>query len=157
MTIELPPQPCAGCTMCCVLLGVKEIEKLPNRMCQHCEPGVGCKVYAERPTACQEFECAYALGMLGEGEDARPDNSYVVFSFTTDGQYPVAYVHPHRSDAWKKGPAGRWFKLMVDKLGRGVVVIGNKRMAVGSDAARMTAVAAEEWLRGDVPSDPKCS
>lgn len=130
-TVLPEPQPCGSCTQCCKLLGVKEIDKPEGRWCKSCDIGKGCRVYETRPQSCQDFNCAYAQGLMLDVEACRPDNSHVVFSFTTDGAIPVAYVDPHRQDAWKEGAAGRWFERMVSQLGKGIVVCGHRRSAVG--------------------------
>ena len=117
--------------MCCKIMAVEELAKPAGKWCPDCKIGEGCGRYETRPEPCRAFECAYAKGLMFDLEDARPDHSKVVMSFTTDGAIPVAYVDKGRPDAWREGAAGRWFDLMVKNLGRGIVVQGNKRLAVG--------------------------
>ena len=128
--VDMPPQPCGGCTLCCKVMGVKEISKPQNTWCAMCEIGKGCKSYDVRPPSCIDFECAYAKGMMGARIEMRPDNSKVVMSFTTDGAYPVAHVDTSRPNAWREGPVGEWFNFMVGNLGQGYVSIGDKRIGV---------------------------
>ncbi len=45
-------------------------------MCNHCEPGVGCKIYKARPFGCASFTCRWLEGH-GKDED-RPDKAGVV-------------------------------------------------------------------------------
>lgn len=133
MTERMPPQPCEGCTACCKIMGVAELDKPQNMWCVSCSIGKGCNNYETRPKGCADFNCAYALGMMGGDNLAmRPDTSKVVMSFTADGQFPVAHVDVSRPNAWREGPVGAWFSYMVDKLGKGIVVIGARRIAVGN-------------------------
>ena len=113
-------------------MGVSEINKPPNTWCGSCAIGKGCQAYDARPKGCVDFNCAYALGMMGADHAFRPDQSKVVMSFTNDGKYPVAHVDVSRPNAWKEGPVGIWFEYMVGRLGKGIVVIGTRRIAVGS-------------------------
>ena len=129
----ITPQLCDGCTFCCKVMGVPELDKPPNMWCASCEIGVGCRNYETRPKGCVDFECAYAQGLIGADPDVRPDRAKVVFSFTTDGKYPVAYVDPQRPNAWREGPAGLWFKKLVTSLGRGFVVVGSRQLVVVAD------------------------
>lgn len=126
-----PPQPCDGCTACCKIMGVMELTKPAGTWCEMCDIGKGCRAYANRPPGCIDFECAYAKGMMGADLAFRPDRSKVVMSFTNDGKYPVAHVDTSRPNAWKEGVVGVWFSFMVERLGKGIVVIGNRRIAVG--------------------------
>lgn len=113
-------------------MGVVEISKPPNEWCVACEKGVGCKSYDIRPPSCVDFNCAYAGGYMGDDLSARPDKSKVVMSFTNDGAYPVAFVDPRYPNAWKEGAVGVWLSFMVKHLGKAIVVIGTKQLAIGS-------------------------
>jgi len=56
---------CGECSLCCKLLPIKKGEgdngfaKPANEWCKHCEVGKGCKIYADRPTACRGFTCMW--------------------------------------------------------------------------------------------------
>lgn len=67
---------CGECTACCMTHGVFELKKPPGEYCSHCEIGRGCKIYANRPLACQKFNCEWLLG-LGLSE-SRPDKTQIV-------------------------------------------------------------------------------
>lgn len=130
---DLPKQPCDGCTFCCKVMGVAELNKPPNVWCTACNIGVGCAGYGIRPKSCVDFECAYAQGLMGAKPEARPDRAKVVFGFTRDGKYPIAYVEPSRPRAWEEGEAGRWFRFLIAELGRGYVICGEKRLLISRD------------------------
>jgi len=77
-------RPCNGCTACCSVFGVHEIEKQPWTDCQH-QIETGCAVYQDRPAMCKSFYCLWQTG-LGETFD-RPDSIGVIFA-PTNGKTP---------------------------------------------------------------------
>ncbi len=69
---------CNGCTECCRVLAVKDIEKPAFTRCPHQING-GCAVHSEHPASCKSFHCAYVTRWLdGYGEAARPDRCKVI-------------------------------------------------------------------------------
>ena len=53
----VPGRDCAGCTMCCKLLRVEELDTPPLSWCPHCSVRTGCSIYDDRPTECRQFYC----------------------------------------------------------------------------------------------------
>lgn len=66
---------CGDCAACCMVLGVRELDKPACQRCDH-QVAKGCGVYAERPSSCRVYRCAWLDG-LGERRD-RPDRLGVV-------------------------------------------------------------------------------
>ena len=109
---------CGSCTMCCKLLGVKELTKPMNSWCTHCAVGHGCKIYDTRPRSCQEFECLY---LQHKNKDPltpvvlRPDKSKVVIwelDSTRGDRVIKANVDPGHPMAWQDDPVHKllvWF------------------------------------------------
>lgn len=60
---------CGPCTACCYVLGVIALGKGEWSRCSHQEPG--CAIYADRPSGCSSYRCAWLDGKLPE--DERPD------------------------------------------------------------------------------------
>lgn len=91
---------CAGCTMCCKLLDIPELQKPALRWCTHCDIGTGCKIYETRPAPCAAFACAY---LTSPALDARwyPADCKLVVAF--DEAANRIYVHAE-NDAWRKEP-----------------------------------------------------
>ena len=56
---------CGDCNMCCKLPSVKNLKK-DYEWCKHCEIGVGCKIYEERPKQCKDFYCLWKMNLLSE-------------------------------------------------------------------------------------------
>src|SRR6266536_411497 len=90
---------CGNCTLCCKLLGVKELSKPQGQWCEHCAVGVGCKVYDTRPAECRHFTCMWLAGMIAE--ELTPDKVRRVFTVTNNRV--TVDVDPHRPDAYKTG------------------------------------------------------
>ena len=116
---------CGGCTMCCKIIGVSELDKSPNEWCKHCDIGEGCSIYKDAPDVCHDFKC---LWLVSEDmpDELRPDKTKVVLGGTTDGKHVVAYVDPARPDAYKQGRIGMLLGSIA-ALGPVFVVCGDKR------------------------------
>lgn len=69
---------CGACNLCCKLEKIQDFKK-KNVWCQHCDIGVGCKIYPNRPEACVKFECLW-LKDESLPDSMRPDlvHMYVV-------------------------------------------------------------------------------
>jgi hypothetical protein len=75
---------CGTCNACCKAVGVADLTppKPPHVWCPHAlRPGKGCGIYAQRPTSCRVFSCAWLVGMFPE-ESMRPDRCHVVITLT---------------------------------------------------------------------------
>lgn len=97
---------CDGCTICCKVMKIRELEKPGNIWCAHCVIGSGCKIYAERPESCREYECLWLKTQRLDrplAPELRPDKSKVVIGTLNAGEEVVLYVTPDRPDAWKQG------------------------------------------------------
>ena len=56
---------CGDCNMCCKLPSVINLKK-EYEWWKHCEIGVGCKIYEERPKQCKDFYCLWKMNLLSE-------------------------------------------------------------------------------------------
>lgn len=74
---------CGNCTACCKLLNIQETDSKPGDYCKYCNPGVGCRIYNERPECCKIFECSWKQ-MKNAGEELRPDKCGVLFEKWSD-------------------------------------------------------------------------
>lgn len=113
---------CDACTTCCKVLKIRELDKPGNVWCRHCEIGVGCRIYAERPEACRVYECIWLQTQRLPRPIAfnlRPDKSRVVIGVTNGGEEIVLYVTPDRPRAWNQGG---FRQQVAEFLGRGVRV-----------------------------------
>jgi hypothetical protein len=73
---------CGGCTLCCKLLPVRELQKPANTRCQH-QSRKGCGIYHQLgfPPSCGLWNCAW-LG--GEEDLVRPDRCGWVVDIVPD-------------------------------------------------------------------------
>ena len=74
---------CGNCTVCCKDLNIPETNSKEGEICQHCDWGIGCKIYSERPEACKVFECCWKQ-MQHAHIDLRPDKCGVCFEKYSD-------------------------------------------------------------------------
>ena len=83
-TEPLPGRSCDGCTLCCKIMGVPEINKPRESWCSYCERGVGCRIYETRPEGCRNFLCGW-LTNPRFGREWKPDRSKIVITAKRDG------------------------------------------------------------------------
>ena len=114
---------CGGCTLCCVLPPVGEMDKPPNFRCKHaCS---GCDIYETRPNECRAFECLWRFGKLHDR--MRPDRCGVIFELHKAQQTVIAMVDPFRPDAWQNGITGTLIERMLVDDYTVWVVIGKEK------------------------------
>ena len=77
---------CDGCTLCCTVLFVPEINKQRGTTCQHCNEG--CVIHDNRPESCVDFKCAWLQGDLED--EHKPDK--VHFLIEKINNAPVVLV-----------------------------------------------------------------
>ena len=134
---------CDGCTLCCKLLLIRELDKPEGDWCKHCNHGEGCQIYEQRPAECRAFHCGF-LQLDSLSEDWRPSKCKIVLA-PYDTRL-VAYVDPGRPDAWKAEPyyshLKQWAvqnltrdKQVVVYIGaRAIVILPNKDVDLGDVA-----------------------
>lgn len=114
---------CDGCTVCCKVLKIRELDKPANTWCADCKIGIGCGIYETRPESCRVYECIWLQTQSLDKPIAaalRPDRSRVVIGTTNHGEDVVLYVTPERPDAWRRGEFAR---LVGEFKGRGIKVL----------------------------------
>ena len=117
------PLGCDGCTACCKIMKVRELDKPANVWCQHCRIGSGCGIYVERPESCRVYECLWLKTQrMGRPipPELGPDRSRVVIGTINQGEDLVLYVSPDRPDAWQRGALARF---VADMKRRGTAVM----------------------------------
>jgi hypothetical protein len=109
----VPGRSCEGCTLCCKLLDVPELNKPRFTWCKHCDVTKGCTIWTapERPSLCGEYFCAWMLNPA-LGPEWRPAESKMVISYDAPERRVVVSVDPSRADAWKRQPFYRQIKNM---------------------------------------------
>lgn len=117
---------CGGCTACCTVMGVAELDKPAWQPCAH-ECAEGCAVYTTRPQSCAEYSCLWLLDPQNLFRNMeRPDRVGVVLDIS-DQDSPVTehlgqqavLAREVRSGAFDESAA----KAMLDRLEKRVVVV----------------------------------
>ena len=96
---------CDGGTVCCKFMAVDEIEKPGHKWCQHCDIGIGCRIYEDRPESCRVYECLWLKTQKLDNPiplEIRPDKYRVVIGTANDGEDLILYVSQDQPDAWKR-------------------------------------------------------
>lgn len=102
---------CDDCTLCCKLLNIQSLQKPRLIWCKHCDVGVGCAIYEQRPSECRDFYCTYRVS-AELGEEWKPSVSKMVVNFESGiGRVNVS-VDPEFSDAWRREPYYSQLKAM---------------------------------------------
>lgn len=106
-------------------MAVDELKKGRGVLCRHARSSGGCRIYADRPTACRDWSCAWLLGHPAFLESDRPDATGVVGSLAARGE-----VHLHGLD-----PSAELVDRIVSAGGTAVVLQGKRASAFGPGAA----------------------
>jgi hypothetical protein len=142
-----PGRSCAGCTLCCKIMGIAALEKPPGAWCKHCEPAGGCRIYDDRPQECRTFFCGYLInGQLGE--EWKPSKSRLVLEL--EGNRIGVHVDPQRPDAWKREPfyssLKRWAAAAVQNHGEIVTYIGKRVHVIFPDRDVDLGIVGEDEI-----------
>ena len=142
----LPSRTCFGCTLCCKLLSVEELDKPPMVACTHCQASSGCRMYQERPTECRQFYCGYLLDPALD-ERWKPSRSKLIVAFD---EYPYAvaiHVDQASPGAWQKEPfypqIRRWALAAARRNAQVVVWQGDTKTIVSPEPT--SAARAQGW------------
>jgi hypothetical protein len=74
---------CDGCTLCCLLFPVPDMDIDVAEECPCRNPGTGCSMYCERPPDCVFASCMY-LQSENITKDLKPSTCGVIFEKVTD-------------------------------------------------------------------------
>jgi len=89
--------------MCCMIMGIRELNKPQNVWCDFCSTKRSCDNYEKRPEECRTFNCGY-LTISYLDDKWKPNKSKIVLSQELQGRRVTAYADPKRPDAWRKEP-----------------------------------------------------
>ena len=133
-TILVDGRQCGTCTLCCKLLGIKEIDKPDWTWCKHCKPGRGCGIYETRPGPCQKFYCGYRQS-IDIGDHWFPARSRMVLRAQRIGI--ICYVDPGYPNVWRQQPyhgdLRTWARRAVSNEHHVIVNVGGRTFAILPD------------------------
>lgn len=107
---------CGSCTLCCKIMGVPELDKLPGEWCKHVDKKKGCTIYEDRPPNCRDFNCVWLQAQNREGDnlmkaaDLRPDRCKGVIVTTEKSGGIMVKMDPHRPNGYRTGSLARLIK-----------------------------------------------
>lgn len=93
---------CDGCSMCCKVISIKELDKPAGTWCRHCSTQNSCDIYTTRPDLCRHFICGY-IAFDDLGEEWRPDRAKFVLAIQEAGRMTI-HVDPDFPYAWREEP-----------------------------------------------------
>ena len=144
---------CSGCTACCKLRPVPDLQKKENECCAHQRHDRGCMIYRRRPVSCQIFRCWWLVDP--HFPLPRPDRAGYVVDPTPDvvvlntdpsgdplrGEKVAAFsLWTSRPDAHRDPELRAWLQR---RIGRDKVLI------VVRGAASLTLVPPAQSSTGD--------
>ena len=97
-SLGLKERECGDCNLCCKLVPVPALKKEANEWCKHCEIGVGCKIYKDRPLDCRAFSCLWALSVTPEEYKPNKVGFYMTLDSPNDAMLGMlkVYTEHHR-------------------------------------------------------------
>jgi hypothetical protein len=72
------PRQCGGCSECCEVMGVRELEKPPLTKCKN-QCDTGCTIYDSRPATCREWTCSWVRDDEFLSDRDRPNEGGLLF------------------------------------------------------------------------------
>jgi len=100
-SLGLKERECGDCNLCCKLVPVPALKKDGNEWCTHCEIGVGCKIYKNRPLDCQAFSCLWSISITPEEYKPNKVGFYMTLDSMNDANAGMlkVYTERHRLDS----------------------------------------------------------
>jgi hypothetical protein len=127
---------CNGCTLCCKVLRVAELDKPKGEYCRHCAAGAGCTIYETRFDVCRAFHCGY-LTTPEIGEHWHPAVSHMIvvpelggerISVNVDTDWPEIWREPRYHDDLRQ-----WARWGAAAMVGVVVVVGQDATVILPD------------------------
>ncbi|MBM3506972.1 MAG: hypothetical protein FJX64_04465 [Alphaproteobacteria bacterium] len=127
---------CAGCTICCKLIQVRELDKPRLTWCTHCDKSQGCTIYATRPNGCRTFYCGWMM-TPDLGQHWKPLHCKMVLTYEKAANRIAVHVDPGRLTAWREEPyysdIKQWARHALANQGQVIVWAGNRVFAILPD------------------------
>ena len=142
---------CGGCTECCTLLKIEELNKPPRQHCQY-ECPLGCAIYGQHPPSCQSFECVW-LRTPEIPADLRPDKIHMVMYRNNTGltseawnnstpniPYPDFFVveDENYEPEYRDGDMGNFIESLIEQGAVMLHVRGNEKQVLWRDHDKST-------------------
>jgi hypothetical protein len=132
---------CGECNLCCKLEKVMWLNKPSNTWCEHCDIGVGCKIYENRPPDCSAFQCLW-LRSPDMPDELRPDKVHHYAAGSPKGGYLKVCVDTEYPDVWKDSPV---VKYVTGKGFHALVQVGHQVNFVKGEGKQMPLKLMLDW------------
>jgi hypothetical protein len=139
---------CGGCTLCCTVMEVRELEKRPFSPCAHQADG-GCGVWGEHPGSCKAFACLWRGSDNLLPPDLFPADCGFMLALDTTETWPTVVkvcTAPGRPDAWDTPRNRTLFASLAAAWNCPVAVIGQ-----GVRASHVFAPTGGVYARAERP------
>jgi hypothetical protein len=127
---------CKGCTLCCKVLAISELEKPRATWCRHCDPKMGCEIHGMHPAECKEFYCGYLTNAALDERWAAKSKFVLAYDELHAPRLSV-HVDPGRPNAWREEPyysqIKRWAIAAAEARAQVIVWQGRTTIAVLPD------------------------
>lgn len=127
---------CDGCTLCCKVMNVPELDKPAGVWCADCTVGQGCGRYETRPSTCRTFQCGF-LADPALDERWRPSTARFVLIILAPEERVTVYAEPQRADSWRREPylsvLRKWSRTAIERYGLVDVFIAGKTIVILPD------------------------
>lgn len=135
---------CGGCTMCCKLLDIAELDKPKDKWCPDCAIGLGCTIYDARPAPCRDFACLWLESQSTANPlpgSLRPDRSRMMLYFSEDRKSILGRCDPARPNAWQEVAVSNLLRLLSAKGTKIMFDNGRDYFAMDGPRARRAALS----------------
>jgi hypothetical protein len=116
---------CNGCTLCCKLERIPDLNKPANQWCMYCKHDEGCAIYGNHPKACKDMFCGWITDE-NMGEDMRPDRVHLYIYGKLSDEVLKISVDPDYPDAWKAGKGKEVVDYILNKGFHLIVIVGRQ-------------------------------
>ncbi len=132
ISVELPQfhRRCGTCSLCCTVMGVKELGKEKDVKCELLTPMGKCSIYGEHPASCKEFQCLWLQGLLPSY--MQPNRVQAVATSTDEGTNLVFHVPRSERGNWKRGKFREYLTFLASKGIVSIIICGDERLVFGS-------------------------
>lgn len=128
---------------------IAALAKPSQTWCSHCEIGVGCSIYADRPDACRTFYCAYRHS-ADLGEEWRPTTAHMVVNYEKGRNRINVTVDADHPSIWRSAPYFQqiktWAANILQRKGHLVVWDSGKTIVVLPDHEAVFENIADQQL-----------
>lgn len=128
---------CDGCTVCCTLTRVPELDKPVGVTCPFaCN---GCTIYKDRPQSCRNFNCAWVMGDMPTW--MKPNKSHVMIEKLPGISVVLALPEKDYEKTWKTDEIVAVLKE--EYVSKGISVVAGDNTALLAEGATVEGVKSD--------------